>query len=76
MNIETLYPHTTIDDDTTKKKIRVEIKPVVANGSSSVGGSSAISASVDELQRAVGGLELVPLPLVSPRVHRLLSFLY
>ncbi len=53
------------DDDTTKKKIRVEIKPVVPNGSGGADGSSpAISASLNELERAVGGLEIVPPPLV------------
>ena len=46
------------DDETSRKGFKVEIKPV-ANG------NPPISASVDELQRAVGGLGLVPPPLVS-----------
>ena len=50
-------PSTFSDDDTTRKGFKVEIKPVT-------NGNPPISASVDELQRAVGGLELVPPPLV------------
>ena len=50
-------------DDDTKKKIKVEIKPL-SNGDGS-GGGGGVGSSVDELQRAVGGLELVPPPLVS-----------
>ena len=50
-------------DDDTKKKIKVEIKPL-ANGPGGGSGAGA-GSNVDELQRAVGGLELVPPPLVS-----------
>ena len=50
-------------DDDTKKKIKVEIKPLSNGDGSGTGG--AAGSSVDELQRAVGGLELVPPPLVS-----------
>jgi len=54
-------------DDDTKRKIKVEIKPVAAANGSSGGasGGGISSASVDELQRAVGGLELLPTPMVS-----------
>ena len=52
-----------VSDDDTKKKIKVEIKPL-SNGPGSGGGAGA-GSNVDELQRAVGGLELVPPPLVS-----------
>ena len=48
----------TFPDDDTKKKIKVEIKPVQANG------NPPISASVDELRSAIGGLELLPNPVV------------
>ncbi len=55
------------DDEATKKKIRVEIKPVVPNGSGGGGGkgggASGTGGSVDELQKAVGGLELMPMPV-------------
>ena len=44
------------DDDTMKRKIKVEIKPVNTN--------DVISASVDELRTAVGILELPPPPSV------------
>lgn len=46
------------DDETTKRKIKVEIKPI-ANG------GAPISASVDELRSAVGAIELLnPPPVV------------
>ncbi len=54
-----LRPCIPLPDDEAKRKIKVEIKPV------SNGGGAPISASVDELQKAVGGLELLPQPVVS-----------
>ncbi len=45
------------DDETTRRKIKVEIKPVTSNG----GGKSV--ASVDELRSVVTGLELPPPPI-------------
>jgi len=59
------YSSSDESDDDTKRKIKVEIKPVTAAANGSSGASGAVSsASVDELQRAVGGLELLPTPMV------------
>ena len=44
------------DDDTSKRKIKVSIKPV--------SNTDVISASVDELRSAIGVLELPPPPSV------------
>ena len=63
VNYDQSVNETWFSDDDTKKKIKVEIKPL-SNGDGTGSGGGA-GSSVDELQRAVGGLELVPPPLVS-----------
>jgi len=50
------------DDDTSKRKIKVSIKPV--------SNTDVISASVDELRSAVGVLELPPPPPSVPKESR------
>ena len=45
-----------ISDDESKRKIKVEIKPVRANG--------AATPSFDELSSVIGKLELAPPPIV------------
>lgn len=56
---KSFYSSSDESDDETKRKIKINIKPI--NGE----GDKRKSATVDELQKAVGGLELVPPPLVS-----------
>jgi hypothetical protein len=53
-------------DDESKRKIKVEIKPVRANG--------AATPSFDELSSVIGKLELAPPPIVVKYLKFVLDF--